>query len=457
MTGDSSTAQSSRPPSAGGRTSNWAGFRGKPELTVSPIGYTNSADCPSSEPNNGADFGPDSTGTTTCGIQEAINTAALGAAPVVRLLGGTFNATGIQLPLGVSLRGVRQDLVPYGSVIQQNASADVITALTPSGTQAFYGDISDLFINGDGVSTGGIGLRGTFISSAIRRVTVSNFNATGLAIESSASTGAGSSNFVLEDVLVRVCGNQNNGKPGVTVNGVSGNNVIDGKVFGLDIESCQNYGLSVGQYTNGLDFHNLIIDDNAVTGANNSIKLDGSRVSFLGGTIHTTANYGVDFTTNGQGCRVIGMFINGPGTSGGRAVHNGGGNGLTVMGCEIDAWKYGIDVSIANSVFQGNRFGLQYGVTNPVNGTPAANTFVTNNPGYNPVAKASLSPVSTTSYTWPYPVSVVTTTAGTVSALTVGGQAIPVPTTSSVPFHVGANVAVVWTWSVQPVVEIIGE
>jgi hypothetical protein len=49
----------------------WTGVVGRPFVTVSPIGTSTSPATPL--PNNGADFGPDSYGTLTSGIQEALN------------------------------------------------------------------------------------------------------------------------------------------------------------------------------------------------------------------------------------------------------------------------------------------------------------------------------------------------------------------------------------------------
>lgn len=79
----------------------WSGLAGKPYVTVSPIGTTLGGATIS---NNGADFGPDTPGTTTSGINEAVNSGA----QVVYLLAGEFNCPGtIYLPAlyGISLIG----------------------------------------------------------------------------------------------------------------------------------------------------------------------------------------------------------------------------------------------------------------------------------------------------------------------------------------------------------------
>jgi hypothetical protein len=94
-------------------------------LTVSPLGAFNGG----SSFNNGADYGPDTPGTTTCGIQEALNSlpgftfhdGGLNIVPSkrgsVQLLGGVFKVTSvITIPSGViRLRGAGQSNITPGS------------------------------------------------------------------------------------------------------------------------------------------------------------------------------------------------------------------------------------------------------------------------------------------------------------------------------------------------------
>jgi hypothetical protein len=63
---------------------SWANLPGKPFVTVSPIG--------GALPNNGADFGPNTAGTTTNGIQEAIASLP-GSGGVVYCLAGSYTLT----------------------------------------------------------------------------------------------------------------------------------------------------------------------------------------------------------------------------------------------------------------------------------------------------------------------------------------------------------------------------
>lgn len=95
---------------AGGTPGSWV-QSGKPldYLTVSPTGLSNGA----VTKNNGADYGPDTPGTVTCGIQEALNALPpcsvydafhnlnAGVRGTVRLLPGMFNTTAaIVIPAG---------------------------------------------------------------------------------------------------------------------------------------------------------------------------------------------------------------------------------------------------------------------------------------------------------------------------------------------------------------------
>ena len=65
-------------------TSTWKAVQGKPFVTVSPIGFSTAGVAAA---NNGADYGPDTSGTTTGGLQEAIN--ALSSGGTIYVLKGT--------------------------------------------------------------------------------------------------------------------------------------------------------------------------------------------------------------------------------------------------------------------------------------------------------------------------------------------------------------------------------
>jgi|GEM_PF-2169811 len=69
----------------------WPGVAGRPYITVSPLGLINGL---SGLSNDGADFGPDTPSTTTCGIQEALNAAAPLGLDVRLIARGVFNITG---------------------------------------------------------------------------------------------------------------------------------------------------------------------------------------------------------------------------------------------------------------------------------------------------------------------------------------------------------------------------
>lgn len=69
------------PPSNTESNTEYGALSGKPYITVSPIS--------GSKPNNGADYGPDTSGTTTSGIQEAIESIYT-TGGTIYLLPGTF-------------------------------------------------------------------------------------------------------------------------------------------------------------------------------------------------------------------------------------------------------------------------------------------------------------------------------------------------------------------------------
>ena len=72
-------------------------FAGKTALTISPVGTAQGFPT-----NNNADFGPDTPGTTTSGIQEAINTGYTNF-ELLNVTGYNFlTSTSILLPAGTA-------------------------------------------------------------------------------------------------------------------------------------------------------------------------------------------------------------------------------------------------------------------------------------------------------------------------------------------------------------------
>jgi len=69
----------------------WTSIDGRPYVSVSAIGLSSTP--AASIANNGADFGPDTAATTTCGIQEALNFAAPLGLSVRLIANGTFGVT----------------------------------------------------------------------------------------------------------------------------------------------------------------------------------------------------------------------------------------------------------------------------------------------------------------------------------------------------------------------------
>ena len=139
----------------------WQALNGKPSVTVSPIGLSTSG---VTQKNNGADYGPDTLGTTTSGIQEAINS---GATSIVLLkVKGTQFATSssILLPADHGINLVSEGMqdwnsttgppnnTPLAYISYSGAGYAIDTAANP--IQNIQGYIDGLFIetpNGSGV------------------------------------------------------------------------------------------------------------------------------------------------------------------------------------------------------------------------------------------------------------------------------------------------------------------
>jgi hypothetical protein len=90
----------------------WKNIKGKPYITVSAKGIANGL---SDIPNDGADFGPDTPGTQTYGIREAVNYASSTGINKVKLLAGTYTwlslsttnslTPSVSIPAGVTVEG----------------------------------------------------------------------------------------------------------------------------------------------------------------------------------------------------------------------------------------------------------------------------------------------------------------------------------------------------------------
>jgi hypothetical protein len=149
----------------------WSSLYGNPMVTVSPVGLANGG----TSTNDGADYGPDTTGTETAGIQEALNSVS-SSGGTVYLLPGTFTLKAqVTSPVSwiddpnILLNGVSGVAIigaPGGTVV-----------LTPGNTYN-YSDILMLYKCSDIVISG---IRFLANSSGLG----STDNAGGLAIESS--------------------------------------------------------------------------------------------------------------------------------------------------------------------------------------------------------------------------------------------------------------------------------
>jgi hypothetical protein len=124
--------------------------RGKPYITVSAKGISNGL---SDIPNDGADFGPDTPGTQTSGIQEAINYVLNFSLPnrlpfpEIFLLQGWFiindnatiwinnnpNSSSPYNPTGLHIRGVSEDQYACAIVKQNSLPSPIISFTNPYG------------------------------------------------------------------------------------------------------------------------------------------------------------------------------------------------------------------------------------------------------------------------------------------------------------------------------------
>ena len=125
-----------------------ATLKGAPYVTVSPVGLAQGY-----PKNNNANYGPDTPGTTTCGIQEAINTGLK-----VRLLVGVFFMTS---PLTISTIG--QVLEGAGSGSPTNQSVITSNLGSPNSTitvSARAVTLRDFTTNSYGAGATGLNIQG---------------------------------------------------------------------------------------------------------------------------------------------------------------------------------------------------------------------------------------------------------------------------------------------------------
>jgi len=128
----------------------WSNLHGKPHITVSARGISNGQ---SEIFNDGADFGPDTPGTMTSGIQEAIDyvlSLSLPDAlpfPEIFLLPGNFiindnatiwlnnnpNSSSPYNPTGLHIKGVSEDLYTCAIIKQNSLPSPIISFTNPFG------------------------------------------------------------------------------------------------------------------------------------------------------------------------------------------------------------------------------------------------------------------------------------------------------------------------------------
>jgi hypothetical protein len=140
---------------------SWANLPGKPFVTVSPIG--------GALPNNGADFGPNTAGTTTNGIQEAINSLPANGGVVYCLAGGytissTLHNTG-SFQVVIFAAGAILGFQPGGTYANSdlNGHADILVGTTRTPSEANF---HDCYWYGNGALVTGSGINDEIVFAA---------------------------------------------------------------------------------------------------------------------------------------------------------------------------------------------------------------------------------------------------------------------------------------------------
>jgi hypothetical protein len=266
---------------------------GRPTVTVSPVGSESLGYLP----NNGADFGPDTPGTKTCGIQEAVNavcnvnaTGPQAGAHVVLLPGTFVLGNSILLYEGLFLEGSSQQ----GTTIQYYQSGGSCLEIDSKLTGISGVRIANLRVNyptSGSTSATAINLN-NINNSTLDKVLIDGYWQYGIWI----GGGDGFGNTLL-DVQILAGVNTGNINTGLEMSGEGGagggNRVIGGRIQGCSIA----IAISNKSWEN-----NIIMVDlgyNNATGAI-GINIDG------------TTNY-----TNILGCWFEGLnALGGPGTGG---------------------------------------------------------------------------------------------------------------------------------------------
>ncbi len=123
----------------------WENIKGKPYITVSAKGIANGL---SDIPNDGADFGPDTPGTQTSGIQEAYNYLNSNGGGTIQLTPGVFllNTNIVQPSNGFSNILLRGASAPANSVVAIPTSSTIIqpsNSFSPTSTFSFNLPVSN--------------------------------------------------------------------------------------------------------------------------------------------------------------------------------------------------------------------------------------------------------------------------------------------------------------------------
>ncbi len=375
----------------------WANVLGKPIVTVSPYGI--SIGSPGvTQPNNGADFGPDTNGTKTYGINEAISSIANDTGPVstggggiVQLGGGAYKpSVPIVVYPGVTLQGAKR--FPR-SVVPSAYTLTGVPSIQPTGT-------------GDTIQTTQYPEGGT------DNVTNVSITVMGLEVYGTGSSGSSAVHLSNTDHCAVVGCDVKSCYNGITFDVISPSGAGEGGYSSIEDNSVATYS-NYGIY-NFFNTQMRIINnqfDAPNPGALAAIISERSNTAVISGNVIQ----GV-IETNMIGIwldEVVSDPTSNTIVSGNVVV---GGSGTGTVGIEISG------ASETLITIEGNHINA---VTTPIS-YPAGltKTRITGNNGFNPQAFAITTPAVPASGTelvnpFPFPVSLYALTAGTVSAVKI--------------------------------------
>jgi hypothetical protein len=448
-------------PTRGRGLSLYSATRGKPGLTLGAVGRSNSD---ATLDNDGADYGPDTLGSASFGVQDAINAALTSGGGRLCLLGGNFYG----LP-PLSIVGNNLKLSgPPSSHIQLVGSSSSNLLTIGDGTNTYGGIILDGFeLDGNSTSSeftvlfsGSSSASGVIQNSTIQNCYVHGGNTTnGNGIFFNATVNCRALNNTCPDMWAGI----NINDSGVLTQHSSANliqgNTCNGNVYGI-VASTYGPGATAidSNFCNSNSKHGISIDSaNGLTMTNNILSGNGNQGMRLATTISSPCGgnniIGNQFISNAEGGLFLGnngqtydtlvannSFVNNyTGSSSGWEVINAGlrnhfvGNHFYEYNSAI-AYAIRETTGASQALYADNYF-VNQGSSSAVFILPLAGSGsrIINNLGFNPFgligkpfATATLTPVGTnanpaasTTYTIEHVRQSITTTGGSGVSITV--------------------------------------